>query len=318
MRSCLLINGGLFRLSGNGGGTGECARFRRRPLRHERKFGPAYPSCANCGSMRTDVLLKGAVGNGQNGKGKIKRTASQYLRCPLALLRCWWPFNIGVYFINANAGLMVSAGLVLYLIIALIFYYTKRKTVFSELITFAAQYGQVQRQLIMDLALPYAVLDDEGKVLWFNQAFADLTGKENRKYRKSITNIFSEFTRESFPEEGQEADYHFSYMRKDFRAHIKNVNIDSMIENTDGLEAGEGQSAHLFALYLFDETQINEYIRKYEDETMVTGLIYLDNYDEALESVEDVRRSLLTALVDRRINKYFNDIDGLVKKYGKR
>ena len=49
----------------------------------------------------------------------------------------------------------------------------------------------------------------------------------------------------------------------------------------------------------------------------MTGLIYLDNYDEALESVEEVRRSLLTALVDRRINKYFSDIDGLVKKYEK-
>ena len=250
-------------------------------------------------------------------KVKLNGQLRSLLRCPLALFALLVAFNIGVYFINASAGLMVSTGLVLYLIIALIFYYTKRKTVFNELITFAAQYGQVQKQLIMDLALPYAILDDEGKVLWFNQAFADLTGKENRKYRKSITNIFSEVTRERFPEEGQETDYRFSYMRKDFRAHIKNINIDSMIENTVGLETGEGQSAHLFALYLFDETQINEYIRKYEDETMVTGLIYLDNYDEAMESVEDVRRSLLTALIDRRINKYFNDIDGLVKKLEK-
>lgn len=45
------------------------------------------------------------------------------------------------------------------------------------------------------------------------------------------------------------------------------------------------------ALYLFDETELREYMRKFEDETMVTGLLYLDNYDEALESVEEVRRS---------------------------
>lgn len=69
------------------------------------------------------------------------------------------------------------------------------------------------------------------------------------------------------------------------------------------------------ALYLFDETELREYMRKFEDETMVTGLLYLDNYDEALESVEEVRRSLLTALVERKINKYFNDLDGLVKRY---
>ncbi len=69
------------------------------------------------------------------------------------------------------------------------------------------------------------------------------------------------------------------------------------------------------ALYLFDETELRKYMRKFEDETMVTGLLYLDNYDEALESVEEVRRSLLTALVERTINKYFNDLDGLVKRY---
>lgn len=42
---------------------------------------------------------------------------------------------------------------------------------------------------------------------------------------------------------------------------------------------------------------------------MVAGLIYLDNYDEALESVEEVRRSLLTALIDRKINKYISGMN---------
>ena len=43
-------------------------------------------------------------------------------------------------------------------------------------------------------------------------------------------------------------------------------------------------------------------------------MIYIDNYDEALESVEDVRRSLLMALIDRKINKYIASIDGVVRK----
>ena len=46
---------------------------------------------------------------------------------------------------------------------------------------------------------------------------------------------------------------------------------------------------------------------------MVAGLIYLDNYDEALESVEEVRRSLLTALIDRKINKYISAVNGIVE-----
>lgn len=46
---------------------------------------------------------------------------------------------------------------------------------------------------------------------------------------------------------------------------------------------------------------------------MVAGLIYLDNYDEVLESVEEVRRSLLLALIDRKISKYVANLDGITK-----
>lgn len=46
---------------------------------------------------------------------------------------------------------------------------------------------------------------------------------------------------------------------------------------------------------------------------MIAGLIYIDNYDEVMESVEEVRQSLLVALIDRKINKYIGDVDGIVK-----
>ena len=53
------------------------------------------------------------------------------------------------------------------------------------------------------------------------------------------------------------------------------------------------------------------------DRKLVAGLIYLDNYEEALESVEEVRRSLLTALIDRKISKYIASMNGIVKKIEK-
>ncbi len=50
---------------------------------------------------------------------------------------------------------------------------------------------------------------------------------------------------------------------------------------------------------------------------MAAGLVYIDNYDEALENVEEVRTSLLVALIERKINKYFNAYDGIVRKLEK-
>ena len=183
----------------------------------------------------------------------------------------------------------------------------------NELISFATQYGQVQKTLLKEFIVPYALLDYNGKILWMNDAFAALSGK-NRRYRKSVTNLFPELTKDKLPTE-REAEVTFQYEEKDYRAVMRPISIQRLLEES-GLVEPEGNN-DLTALYLFDETELNQYIRQKEDEKLVTGLLYLDNYEEALNSVEEVRRSLLVALIERKLNKYFGEVDGLIKKLEK-
>ena len=58
-------------------------------------------------------------------------------------------------------------------------------------------------------------------------------------------------------------------------------------------------------------------LQEVDDQSLTVGMIYLDNYEEALESVEEVRRSLLIALIDRKVNKYIAALDGISKKLEK-
>ena len=76
----------------------------------------------------------------------------------------------------------------------------------------------------------------------------------------------------------------------------------------------EEAEKEVVVLSIFDETGAGELRQQYQDSKLCEGLIYLDNYDEALDSVEEVRRSLLTALVDRKISNYINSMNGVVKK----
>ena len=89
-----------------------------------------------------------------------------------------------------------------------------------------------------------------------------------------------------------------------------------MVDSSDIVEAEE-YKGYLVAFYLFDETALKIALKEVEDQSLAVGLIYLDNYDEALESVEEVRRSLLIALIDRKINKYIAAQDGICKKMEK-
>jgi len=47
------------------------------------------------------------------------------------------------------------------------------------------------------------------------------------------------------------------------------------------------------------------------------GLLYIDNYEETVSSIDEVRQSLLMALIDRKINKYMQGIDAISKKLEK-
>ena len=94
---------------------------------------------------------------------------------------------------------------------------------------------------------------------------------------------------------------------------MSRIYFDSIISETSIVETESDQN-YLTAVYFFDETELNRYIQENENQRMVVAQVYIDNYDEALESIEDVKRSLLVALIDRKVNAYFSKVDALVRK----
>ena len=57
----------------------------------------------------------------------------------------------------------------------------------------------------------------------------------------------------------------------------------------------------MVAMYFFDETRVSQIKAEIDNQKLVAGLIYIDNYEEVLESADEVKHSLLLTLVDRRI-----------------
>lgn len=50
---------------------------------------------------------------------------------------------------------------------------------------------------------------------------------------------------------------------------------------------------------------------------IIVSLIFIDNYEEILDTMEEVRHPLLLAIVDRKINKMAHDLCGIVRKFEK-
>lgn len=223
--------------------------------------------------------------------------------------------NIGIYFYDTKSGIAVSSFLLVYAIATIGMMIWSRKYVVNEVISFATQYSTVQKQLLNEFQIPYAVLDGAGKVLWINEEFAKLTGID-KKYHKSITGVFPALTKEAIYRAEEVSDIRFEYEEKLLRASITHIPFQSFMGEKTIVDLGDS-SEFITALYIFDETKLYRYKIENREQKQVAALVYIDNYDEALESIEDVNRSVLTALVDRKVNQYFTNIDALVRKIEK-
>ena len=117
-----------------------------------------------------------------------------------------------------------------------------------------------------------------------------------------------------FPrQEGDVVEIEVYHADKEYRAELRRVSVEGFAETEKLLEMPE-EKEYFIAVYLQDVTELNRYIKENEQQRLVAGLIYIDNYDEVVDSVEEVRQSLLMALVDRKINQYIAGVDGIVKK----
>ncbi len=230
-----------------------------------------------------------------------------------------WPLILALFLLIAvlvfwgfspMAGMTAAVVWFLYLIGAVAVFIYSNRALERDLIDFATGFGQVQKGLLKGFAIPYCLTDTEGRIIWSNAGFAAVVHRE-RYNSKSIASFFPELSREKLPQDAAPKTAHISFEQRDYRVDMRRIDV------SDVFEGGTAFEGSVIAVFFFDVTDVNMYIRLNREQSLVFGLIYLDNYDEALESVEDVRRSLLTALIDRKINKYFQALDAIVKKLEK-
>ena len=245
-------------------------------------------------------------------KVRIKGKLKLYFTLLLAFGIILAIINIPIYILNIISGVVISVFLVIYFVGIIVMWIYFRQFFIDEMVSFATEYGQIQKQILKELNLPHALLDHKGKIVWTNGEFEKVIGSD-KGFSKPISSFFEELTEDVFPVESMENEVNITFDSREFRANIKKISIDNMVENSRFLEE-TGNGEFLYGLYLFDETALKIALKELDDQSVVVGMIYIDNYEEALENVDDVRRSLLLALVDRKITQCISSLDGIVRK----
>lgn len=250
-----------------------------------------------------------------NTKLKIKGKIITHLIYPGIICALMLGIGIYEYTRNATAGIIVICSALVCLATTVILYFVHKPVLMRDLIEFSMNYAQVQKELLRELTVPYSLVDTDGNILWTNKAIETILGDESARLKK-ITEVFDGINEEALVLNDEIKRIEIRHADRDYMVECKRIDVQNAF-NTTKMLAENDDKDYLIAMYFFDETEIKRLLKENSDQRLVAGLIYIDNYEEALESVEDVKKSLLTALIERKINQFGANIDAIIKKLEK-
>lgn len=245
----------------------------------------------------------------------LKKKIETYFLIPIIASSILVLMCIGMFFIDARCATIASIFVAIVIVCEVLVYIFSKVGLMRYMLKFALGQGQIQKELLKDLAVPYALLDTDGKILWSNNMFMDQFAEGSKKrLRANISTFFPTMGADMLRAE-EEMSLELSYGDVQYNALLRKIRFDDVFEDGEDVVNGQGQS--LIAMYLFDVTELNRFKRENMEQKLVAGLLYIDNYDEVMDNTEEVRHSLVEALVDRRINMYLATIDAIGKKMEK-
>lgn len=151
-----------------------------------------------------------------------------------------------------------------------------------------------------NMPLPYAVVSGEGGVLRANPAFWALCGGENRD-GAALEELLPGLERE-------QAEQVWRLGEKTYHVYQKTSFVTK-----DGRPTGN----QVETLCFVDISDLGGLKQALVEERTAVGLVYIDNYDEAVATVDDSRVPLLTALIDKRLSDMMEQSGGICKKLEK-
>ena len=245
-----------------------------------------------------------------NNGNKLKRRVQLIILLPIVLALGLLGATIYINGISSQMGVIAVALLILFIVAILIMYFTLLPELSSVLVDYSLEQGKIQKELLHELEIPYAILDTDGHIMWANNMFHDTIGvAHNKRIKKPVDSYFSELLPEII--DGSESvDINVDYNDRKYKASIKRIDMSKVFEEDKDEDKGDDI---VLALYLFDETNLRKLEQETIDQKLYAGRLYLDNYDEVMDNLEDVKHSILTALVERKINMYLSNIDAIVK-----
>lgn len=153
-------------------------------------------------------------------------------------------------------------------------------------------------QIPHNLPIPYAVLDIRGHILMYNEKFAEVFG-EIEDAKPAVEKLLKH-----------------SGDGKKILIPVGQKVFEGTLDHCDIVEEN-GAVGTVLTMTLVDATERQQLSTLLVDQQTVVGMIFLDNYEEVVDNLDESRWPILSALIDRKLNQLAQDVDGVIRKLEK-
>jgi len=186
-------------------------------------------------------------------------------------------------------------GLIGFIIAILPFYmiydkiYHQRKELEEYIATLSYRVKQVGQEAMMELPVGIMLYNDQYDIEWTNAHLLTLLDEESL-----VGQSLYDIAEDIIPTLKKDAENHYIRLNnRDFKITIKSVQK---------------------IVYFFDATEEIELKTKYENEKTVISVIFLDNYDEVTQGIDDQMRGSLNNIVTSLLNKWAQEHNIYLKR----
>ncbi|MFY9214845.1 MAG: DHH family phosphoesterase [Tissierellaceae bacterium] len=160
------------------------------------------------------------------------------------------------------------------------------------------------KHAIFNMPFPLVIIDERGGITWYNTPFLDMIIEEDI-LNERIYDLVPGINMEELLKGGENKPRRIDYDNKSYLVYPNYVDSRKTTSANN----------RLIMLYWVEYSAYFELEKRYKDEQAIVSLIYIDNFDDVKNNTPDIHRPLLIAEIDKRINEYFMQYEGLVRKY---
>ena len=191
-----------------------------------------------------------------------------------------------IYFIAEQNvfGLIMMGMIIMIAVVAVIGIIAFRKTLGDKMLNDSVALANQEMQYMRHWDFPYALLKPGGRIFWYNDTFRELFEEQFRQAESQELRLEELIGDQKYPEEGGSLKSELSIGGQTYRVILTQEAI---------LEAETGElSELLYSVSLLDISREKALELENSNIRPIVALIYIDNYDQVMASIEETRRPL--------------------------